>query len=269
MFFTDSLPDIQDGFQTLELDDSPAANPVSWPKAFESHLHGIPPLPLCRILDMLQEPDGDLRDYGFGSRRLRGLRPREPQTPPGSPGLNRVNIAYPAPPPTPPSTPPCAKPKRNVHYRQFSGSGRDFDDFHCSGIVHPLPPQEGIPGFQRITMMKFKDPLTNLPSQSPSAFSSTDGILSPNSPLSSSVSSNSSHTNGDRPYPTDPFRPEQMENDHFQLEDDADVDDECWCYEGVVLPGGMMMLGRWWSPTNNDSNMTNMGPFIFWNVEDE
>ena len=42
----------------------------------------------------------------------------------------------------------------------------------------------------------------------------------------------------------------------------------CWAYEGVVLPGGMMILGRWWSPMDDDERRECMGPFIFWNVAD-
>lgn len=28
----------------------------------------------------------------------------------------------------------------------------------------------------------------------------------------------------------------------------AAIDDSLWAYEGVVLPGGMIVLGRWWHP---------------------
>lgn len=48
----------------------------------------------------------------------------------------------------------------------------------------------------------------------------------------------------------------------------ATVDESCWAYEGVVLPGGMIMLGRWWSPTDETVDRLGTGPFIFWNVED-
>lgn len=54
--------------------------------------------------------------------------------------------------------------------------------------------------------------------------------------------------------------------------DGADVDDGCWAYEGVVLPGGKIVLGRWWSPLDEAGEREWMGPFIFWNVrggEDE
>jgi hypothetical protein len=35
---------------------------------------------------------------------------------------------------------------------------------------------------------------------------------------------------------------------HF-MEDYDTLDDDLWAYEGVVLPGGRTMLGRWWYAT--------------------
>ena len=49
----------------------------------------------------------------------------------------------------------------------------------------------------------------------------------------------------------------------------AEVDDGCWAYEGVVLPGGKIVLGRWWSPLDEGGEREWMGPFVFWNVEGE
>ncbi|OJD37688.1 uncharacterized protein BKCO1_60004 [Diplodia corticola] len=41
-----------------------------------------------------------------------------------------------------------------------------------------------------------------------------------------------------------------------------------WAYEGVVLPGGRIMLGRWWSPESPVPNReVYTGPFIFWNTD--
>ncbi|KAB2575052.1 hypothetical protein DBV05_g6374 [Lasiodiplodia theobromae] len=41
-----------------------------------------------------------------------------------------------------------------------------------------------------------------------------------------------------------------------------------WAYEGVVLPGGQIMLGRWWSPEAPVPNReVYTGPFIFWNTD--
>jgi hypothetical protein len=42
-----------------------------------------------------------------------------------------------------------------------------------------------------------------------------------------------------------------------------------WAYEGVVLPGGHMIIGRWSDALANhaDRHNSQSGPFIFWNVE--
>lgn len=46
--------------------------------------------------------------------------------------------------------------------------------------------------------------------------------------------------------------------------------DALWAYEGVVLPGDQIIVGRWWSPEGLDADSrANMysGPFILWNVD--
>lgn len=39
-----------------------------------------------------------------------------------------------------------------------------------------------------------------------------------------------------------------------------------WAYEGVVLPGGEIIAGRWWSPQDEDAGDEELysGPFMFW-----
>ena len=71
---------------------------------------------------------------------------------------------------------------------RFNGVGYDDETFFASGWLNPLPPQQGIPGWQRMTMMKY--------------FKRPDGTLD---------------------------------------------DDAFWAYEGVVLPGGQVIVGRWWA----------------------
>ena len=39
-----------------------------------------------------------------------------------------------------------------------------------------------------------------------------------------------------------------------------------WAYEGVVLPGGQVMVGRWWRPFDPEDAPSYSGPFIFWQV---
>ncbi|OCL01286.1 hypothetical protein AOQ84DRAFT_404160 [Glonium stellatum] len=93
---------------------------------------------------------------------------------------------------------------------RFEGTGFDEEKFFASGWLNPLPPQQGIPGWQRMTMMK-----------------------------------------------------------HFHDENGVTDSDYLWAYEGVVLPGGQMILGRWWGVDEDASaHEIYSGPFIFWNVED-
>ncbi|KAF2745527.1 hypothetical protein M011DRAFT_138892 [Sporormia fimetaria CBS 119925] len=92
------------------------------------------------------------------------------------------------------------------------GQGRDHDDtFFASGWLNPLAPQHGIPGWQRVTLMK-----------------------------------------------------------HYDQGYDNILEDDLWAYEGVVLPGGRIMLGRWWyandEPTDPDYGSYG-GPFILWAVD--
>ncbi len=91
---------------------------------------------------------------------------------------------------------------------QFTGDGQDIEEvFNAAGWLNPLPPQSGVPGWQRMTMMKY--------------FEDEDGTLD---------------TGG------------------------------LWAYEGVVLPGGQIILGRWWCPMDDAEEMYS-GPFILWCVD--
>ena len=100
----------------------------------------------------------------------------------------------------------------------FGGIEVGYDGAKISGMLYEIPPQEGIPGWQRVSFMIYavKEPhgLENI------------------------------HTDDDLVTKLDFLR----------------------CYEGVVLPGGKMMLGRWWDPM--DAGLES-GPFIFWAVEGE
>lgn len=96
--------------------------------------------------------------------------------------------------------------------KDFFGLGFAQGQYHLNGRIHALPPQQGIPGFQRVTMMKY------LPSH--------EGVHGP---------------------------------DHTQF----------WAYEGCVLPGGQIILGRWWSALHPDleDGGKYSGPFMFWCVD--
>lgn len=57
---------------------------------------------------------------------------------------------------------------------------------------------------------------------------------------------------------------------HFEADASNLDQDNLWAYEGVVLPGGKFIVGRWWYASDdvdveNDYN----GPFILWAVDDE
>jgi hypothetical protein len=82
-------------------------------------------------------------------------------------------------------TDPNGEASRNIHITGFGEDGDDF--FFMTGWLNPLPDQYGIPGWQRITLMK-----------------------------------------------------------HFQEELDLTDSENHWAYEGVVLPGGRIIVGRWW-----------------------
>ncbi|KAH8808612.1 hypothetical protein F5884DRAFT_858140 [Xylogone sp. PMI_703] len=89
--------------------------------------------------------------------------------------------------------------------KHFFGRAEDSRISNFYGCIHEIPPQQGIPGFQRIAMLKF--------------FPDANGI----------------------------YDPEQV-----------------WGYEGVVLPGNRIIVGRWWDIYNVTSSYC--GPFIFWNI---
>ncbi|KUJ20623.1 uncharacterized protein LY89DRAFT_578476, partial [Mollisia scopiformis] len=43
---------------------------------------------------------------------------------------------------------------------------------------------------------------------------------------------------------------------------------QVWAYEGVVLPGRRIVVGRWWDARGDiDDERINSGPFIWWNVD--
>jgi hypothetical protein len=55
------------------------------------------------------------------------------------------------------------------------------------------------------------------------------------------------------------------EDEMMDIDDDDSDDTYHWVhgYEGVILPGGWIMLGRWMDLKNMDA--CGRGPFIFWN----
>ena len=93
--------------------------------------------------------------------------------------------------------------------KSFFGTSRGQRDAHFYGRMHAIPPQGGIPGFQRITFLKF--------------------FLNNGEYDSSSI----------------------------------------WAYEGCVLPGNRVIVGRWWWIADEDisENEVPSGPFLLWNID--
>jgi hypothetical protein len=56
---------------------------------------------------------------------------------------------------------------------------------------------------------------------------------------------------------------EPYRNDMAAAIDDMDLT-SLWAYEGVVLPGGEMMIGRWWKAQNGEDEEMYSGPFLMW-----
>lgn len=95
----------------------------------------------------------------------------------------------------------------------FFGLGYDGSHYHFNGRIAALTPQQSIPGFQRVSMLKYL-----------------------------------------------PDKTGRYGVGHTQF----------WAFDGAVLPGARIMLGRWWDPVREPlpDGGSYCGPFIFWAVED-
>ncbi|KAL8719370.1 MAG: hypothetical protein Q9225_003627 [Loekoesia sp. 1 TL-2023] len=173
--FTDGFYTGGDELLELDLDFAPAG--VQWPDVFETEVHGLPdnlgedlalwvePPQLaavnkpadkaCRpkftkVLNPLQRPTTDEAAYNAKSpSRVRQELPQNFIFPGRSNFLPKSDF-------------------NGVQYKMFTGTG----DANCgdrglcfAGIVHPLPPQAGIPGWQRFTMVSFEKPMTGTASK--------------------------------------------------------------------------------------------------------
>ncbi|KAH9835087.1 hypothetical protein Tdes44962_MAKER08589 [Teratosphaeria destructans] len=109
------------------------------------------------------------------------------------------------------SASPTSLPSNQRTSFQFRGIGQDAEeDFEALGWINALPSQHGIPGWQRMTMMKY-----------------------------------------------------------YWVDVETGVIDEeaLWAYEGVVLPGGQVVVGRWWCTSDGVGEEMYSGPFILWCVD--
>ena len=209
------LFDYGQDFQTLELDFAPAEC-VPWPQVFEDHLHSIPQS--SSLEHSPNQHEGEIE-------RAEEMHHWEPVDEEGeierAEEMHRWETVDEVRSPF--GAPTLAKAEQGRDFLPFIGTGVDGRPFRCSGIVHVMPKVQGIPGWQRITFMKY---FTN------------------ESPASQ----------------TDPCYPPFY---------DIHEDSPHWAYEGVVLPGGHMLLGRWWNPMEPPEERECTGPFIFWNVPDK
>lgn len=105
--------------------------------------------------------------------------------------------------------------------KQFSGMSREDrpNQSYIYGRLHAIPQQQGIPGFQRLSMIK--------------------------------------------------FHPNKLGEHNI----DTPLDNPVWEYEGCVLPGGRIIVGRWHRAYLNgyipDAIEEISGPFMFWNVDND
>ncbi|KAF1989443.1 hypothetical protein K402DRAFT_452164 [Aulographum hederae CBS 113979] len=202
---------------TLEFPEKKSDFTFPWPRQFEQILKSITPPP----------------STGFPRTRAQHQRfdgpnssPTQLHTPPATPSSRpyidprnpRAASRTPSPhasrrnSPTSPTTPGANSNSAidtfiNSNVR-FQGKGWDEENFYSTGWLNALPSQQGIPGWQRMTMMKY-----------------------------------------------------------FIMEDGTFDNEALWAYEGVVLPGGKIIVGRWWAPSEVDMAPLYSGPFILWNVD--
>ena len=222
------------GLQNIEFDFAEDHNIAGWPKAFEDNLQAIPSISLytynryvtqrdtVEVKGTAEEKkptDGPINGTRHISKRKRRPLSTTTSIPPlndtqNSAAIKKLNSA---------TSPEIVGPRKGKDYLPFSGSISDLSGYQgISGILHNLPDQSGIPGFQRISFMKYA---INIPKQQ------------------------------------DEVTPWASEDHHDQ------IDEDYYCYQGVVLPGGHIILGRWWAPFDDEEQYCT-GPFMLWAVEE-
>lgn len=173
-----------------------------------------------------------------------------------------------------------------------------FTALRVRGFIHSIPDQEGIPGWQRIVMVFYELTarylLTVLNASSPRDIevfeqwndpSNPSGLAQPNDPPNGSDADCELELKA-RNAVKGPLGPALLTRDFIrELEDHLHPADEllwddlkrCYVYEGAVLPGGKIMMGRYWriywEPDEEHDgawfahewgNGEDRGPWIFW-----
>ena len=202
----------EDGFHTLILDF--AAPVPEWVSTWESYINSLPSPSLVRCLNSYRNDT----PYSPPPKRSQMARGQALITPPTSPG------------PIPCGSSPV--PQTGTDYLPFTGVGVEGDPYVFAGNLHALPPQYGVPGWQRISFLKCFPAIND---HSSSNFVEANPCLNPFYPRADGT---------------------------FWDIDELDL----WAYEGVVLPGGKIIVGRWWNVADPDGKRECTGPFIFWNV---
>ena len=260
--------DYDEGFQSLNLDPLPSPNVMNWPRAFEQNLHALPSKQILEQIKAEERTEAkesvSPRRSGRGSHRDR----RIDSSISWDNLLPDSDVTQVSPRRQPAKARSKDFPRPGKDYVVFSGTGRDFGSFNCSGVISKLPSQSGISGWRRLCMMKYNVNITS-PASSQSSASSSPPSSTPSTPSFSTASSASSvlsaMSNGmstPNTSSSDPFAwTNETGTDDLQI-----VDEDCWCYQGAILPGGRIILGRWWHPLEEGDAITATGPFIFWNV---
>ena len=171
-----------------------------------------------------------------------------------------------------------------------------FTCMRLRGFIHPIKPQSGIPGWQRVVFVLYKPTFRYLNEVFDNA---TDYFGEPFeqtlNAMNAALDVEMTHAEIEGHYQArletllgnlkGPVRMggELIEKMEDALTDPQDLDwadiEHAYAYEGVVTPGGMVMLGRWWRlgppgpyllgeqtefvcperPADREK-----GPFVFW-----
>ena len=225
------------GVQNIEFDFADQSS-LAWPKEFDHHLKAMPSMSLFAHNQYLSRRQANNKapitptgkhDLVRPDPQSASTRRRHPNAAYSSHISNQELLKHKSRLRGAASVTPLMNtaPQEGRDFAQFTGSmsfstnDSRFED-RMLGILHDLPKQSGIPGFQRISFMR---------------------------------------------YPTESTGPRQM---GLYMESDVPrsyVEDKCCCFEGVVLPGAHIILGRWWWPVHHNGRPIDAGPFILWEVD--